>query len=238
MIGAHDMGGMHHPEPVRPTDADWRMAPWELTVQALSQVGRLTHTDWNGHQMRHLVESLPAVDYLTVPYYVRILHALEVMYAERGYFSAEELAQRRREVRDGADPAGYPSAVEPAEVAELASVVDAGLRRNQFVPLADAVRRYAEGDAVRGRTVAHAGHTRIPRYTWGRTGRIVRYVGTHPLPDVAARRGERAPLEPVYQVVFDGRELWGDAAEPGTSVVVELYESYLEPAPAPPKEEP
>ena len=34
----------------------------------------------------------------------------------------------------------------------------------------------------------------------------------------------------VYNVRFDGRELWGDSAEPRQTVSIDLWESYLEPA--------
>jgi nitrile hydratase len=34
----------------------------------------------------------------------------------------------------------------------------------------------------------------------------------------------------LYTVVFDGRELWGPDAEDGTSVSIEAFEPYLEPA--------
>ena len=38
------------------------------------------------------------------------------------------------------------------------------------------------------------------------------------------------PPQPVYSVRFDGRELWGESAEPGHTVAIDLWESYLEPA--------
>ncbi len=49
------------------------------------------------------------------------------------------------------------------------------------------------------------------------------------LPDTNAHHQGEHP-EPVYAVRFDGTELWGASAEPGTSVTVDLFESYLEPA--------
>jgi nitrile hydratase len=33
----------------------------------------------------------------------------------------------------------------------------------------------------------------------------------------------------LYTVGFDGRELWGDDAEPGMTVSVNAFEPYLEP---------
>ena len=34
----------------------------------------------------------------------------------------------------------------------------------------------------------------------------------------------------VYTVVFDGREIWGDDADPTLTVSIDAWESYLEPA--------
>ena len=48
------------------------------------------------------------------------------------------------------------------------------------------------------------------------------------LPDTNAH-GEGECPEHVYSVRFEGRELWGDAAEPATAVHLDLFESYLEP---------
>ena len=41
-------------------------------------------------------------------------------------------------------------------------------------------------------------------------------------------RGENP--QHLYGVRFDGRELWGDTAEPGAAVYLDLWESYLAPA--------
>ena len=73
----------------------------------------------------------------------------------------------------------------------------------------------------------HGGHTRRPRYTWGKRGTIVGVQFAMVLPESSAR-GERRPSEHFYTVEFDGRDLWGDDAEPGTAVRIDLFESYLE----------
>ena len=72
-----------------------------------------------------------------------------------------------------------------------------------------------------------AGHTRRPRYTWGKRGTVVGYHFATVLPERSAR-GEHGAGEHFYTVEFDGRELWGDDAEPGTAVRIDLFESYLE----------
>jgi nitrile hydratase len=53
--------------------------------------------------------------------------------------------------------------------------------------------------------------------------------GCHVYPDTAAL-GDHDHAEWLYTVVFTGRELWGEAADPSISVSIEAFEPYLEPA--------
>ena len=51
---------------------------------------------------------------------------------------------------------------------------------------------------------------------------------------VVSARGRRAaglpaPPEPLYTVAFDGSELWGSTAEPNSTVLADLWDSYLAP---------
>ena len=87
--------------------------------------------------------------------------------------------------------------------------------------------RFAIGDRVAVSAAPAASHTRRPRYTWGKRGTVVGYHFATVLPERSAR-GERGAGEHFYTVEFDGRELWGDDAEPGTAVRIDLFESYLE----------
>jgi nitrile hydratase beta subunit len=91
----------------------------------------------------------------------------------------------------------------------------------------EAPPRFAIGDPVMVSAAPAAGHTRRPRYTWGKRGTVVGYHFATVLPERGAR-SERGASEHFYTVEFDGRELWGDDAEPGTAVRIDLFESYLE----------
>lgn len=88
---------------------------------------------------------------------------------------------------------------------------------------------FAPGDAVRTRNLHRAGHTRLPAYARARRGTVALAHGAWVLPDSNAHARGECP-EHVYAVRFSGEELWGDAAEPGTSICLDLFESYLEPA--------
>jgi nitrile hydratase len=87
--------------------------------------------------------------------------------------------------------------------------------------------RFRVGDPVRTRRLFPSGHCRLPGYARGCRGAIALHQGAWILPDSHAHgRGENP--EHVYAVRFDGRELWGDSAEPSTCVHIDLFESYLE----------
>jgi nitrile hydratase len=90
-----------------------------------------------------------------------------------------------------------------------------------------AAARFAIGDTVRVRNQHPLGHTRAPRYTRGHIGEIVAHDGPEPVPERAAENV--CVAEHVYSVRFESAELWGPAS--GRHVVlVDLWESYLEPA--------
>ncbi len=89
--------------------------------------------------------------------------------------------------------------------------------------------RFAGGEAVRTRNLQPSGHTRLPAYARDKRGEIGHCYGAWVFPDSNAHdRGEDPQL--LYSVRFEGHELWGEAAEPGTYVQLDLFESYLEPA--------
>jgi len=86
--------------------------------------------------------------------------------------------------------------------------------------------RFAVGARVRARVADRDGHTRLPRYARGHTGEVVEVRATWQLPDEAVRGVFGA--EPVYAVRFEAAELWGSGSH---SVILDLWESYLEEAP-------
>ncbi|REJ86107.1 MAG: nitrile hydratase subunit beta [Acidobacteria bacterium] len=91
----------------------------------------------------------------------------------------------------------------------------------------DRAPRFSVGDRVRARHLVRSGHCRLPAYVRGRRGEVVEVHPAYVYPDTsAARLGDHPQY--VYSVLFDGRELWGDEAERGTSVSVDLFEPYLE----------
>jgi nitrile hydratase len=86
---------------------------------------------------------------------------------------------------------------------------------------------FSVGDRVRARDMYVSGHTRLPAYARGRRGIVDGVRGGWVFPDTHAHgRGENP--QHVYGVRFEARELWGQTAESGTMVFLDLFESYLE----------
>ncbi len=91
--------------------------------------------------------------------------------------------------------------------------------------------RFRPAQRVRARNMHPRGHTRLPRYTRGKHGIVVRDHGVFALQDTdtnGQRLGDRP--QPVYMVRFSARELWGDRGSAREAVYVDLWEDYLEPA--------
>ena len=93
----------------------------------------------------------------------------------------------------------------------------------------DTVLKFQPGDRVRVVNRHPHEHTRAPRYARGRVGSIESIAGAEPLPELAA--AHRCEVQHVYRVRFEGTELWGPDGGANDAVYLELWESYLEPAP-------
>src|SRR5207237_9546966 len=154
------------------------------------------------------VERMGPAHYLPGSYYERVLTGVATLLVEKGVVSREELERRA----GGPFPLARPVAQRPT--ADLAPQTRA---------------RFAVGDPVRVRDIHPPGHTRVPRYVRGRRGVVVHVAPAFPFPDASAHRLP-ARAEHTYHVAFEARALWGDAAARNETVVVDLWDGYLEPA--------
>ncbi len=73
-------------------------------------------------------------------------------------------------------------------------------------------------------------HVRTPHYLRGREGAVVRRLGRFPNPEDLAFARPAAEID-LYHVAFRPTALWPDAG--AAEIVVELFEHWLEPLPAP-----
>jgi nitrile hydratase subunit beta len=213
------MGGVHGfgavlPEPDEPVfHANWERRVLALTL-AMGATGQ-----WTLDAARFARENRPPANYLSKSYYQIWLAGLEQLLAERGLVAPGELAAGR--------------SLWPAKAVKrtLAARDTAGLLQRGGPTNREAPRpaRFKVGDRVRAKNMHPVTHTRLPRYVRGHTGTITRLHGCHVLPDSNAH-GHGEDPQWLYTVSFQGRELWGAAADPTVTVSVDAFEPYLEPA--------
>ncbi len=218
MDGIHDMGGMHgfgkvEEEPNEPVFH----AEWEGRCLALNRAMGYTGI-WTIDQTRAGIEELPPDIYLSSSYYKKWALRLENLVVARGLAGTDEIA------------AGH--ALRPGKQLKrklAAADVPNTLSRGSFGRPAQAPARFTPGARVRTKNIHPTTHTRLPRYARGHVGVIEAVRGCHVFPDtVAIGKGENPQW--LYTVLFAGRELWGDDADPSLEVSIEAFEPYLEPA--------
>ncbi len=220
MNGIHDMGGMQCFGRIERDELAWH-EPWEPRVNAVMRAS-IAAGLYNLDEFRWAIERMDPVRYLQSSYYQRWLASVERNLIEKGVLTTQEIEARMAAL--STDPqAPRPTGDDAAVRARLASVP-----RHGAVPVTDAPR-FALGDRVRARNVHPSGHTRLPRYVRGKQGVVTHILYTAPLPDT---NGMGLGPNPgiVYSVRFAARELWGESAETGQTLQIELWESYLEPA--------
>lgn len=213
----HDMGGMHgfgavEPEPNEPVFH----GAWEGRVRAMQRALSATGL-WTIDGFRAAQEDLPALTYIASSYYERWFRALERQAVRHGLVGEDEI-EAGRSLRPG------------VRLNRKLTLEDAKANRyGRFDRLAPAPARFKAGDRVRTRNINPTTHTRLPRYARDKVGAVEAVRGCHVYPDSAAIGAGDDP-QWLYAVVFSGRELWGEEADPSITVSIEAFEPYLDPA--------
>lgn len=223
MNGIHDLGGRHGFGAVtREDDEPAFHARWEARVFAIVAAARPAGAVGNVDQFRHAVERIDPVAYLSHGYYGRWLGGIETLLREAGVIDEADLLARIAAL--GGDPR-RPAAARPQARPDRVGYPPAATGSRREVAVAP---RLQVGDGVRTCATGTSGHTRLPGYARGRCGTVIAWHGGWVLPDSNAHGHGEAP-EHLYTVAFPGDVLWGTQAEPGTSVRLDLFESYLQP---------
>lgn len=224
MTRVHDMGGRFGDGPVVPDagdapvfDQDWHARALAVTL-ASGALGK-----WNIDVSRHARERLSPKDYARFSYYEKWISALADLLVETGVLTLEDL---KGEGNDAPHPLAHKAMAKETVPGVLA-------RGGPADRPSDVKPTFSVGQAVRtvrpaANRLVDGGHTRLPSYVQGAAGRVLMLHGTHVLPDSNAHGLGEAP-EPLYAVVFPASELWADAESPADEVVLDLWQSYLEP---------
>ncbi len=216
--GIHDMGGMHGFGPVVVPGCDEAYEEqWEARAFAMSTiVGIEGLGSGSGRAIR---EEMEPEHYLHASYYERWLWSTEQRLLRKGTISPGEVDAWVERLLAG-EP--VPQRLDPDQTARDRAAI------SEMSPLGAAeTSRFAPGDRVRVTRWRHAGHTRCPRYVRGAEGVVTAVRGTDNLPDIGPYQG---PLEPVYSVSFSSDDLFGESDERRWTVLLDLTETYLEPA--------
>lgn len=224
MTRVHDMGGRFGdgaviPEPETPVfHEDWHARALAVTLAA----GALGQ--WNLDTSRHVRERLSPKDYARFSYYEKWISGLADLLVEKDVLSEADLQGQ-------GDDTEHPLAHLALKAENVANALAKGGPADRP---SDVAVEFAPGDRVRTRRPAAnafvaGGHTRLPAYAAGATGRILRVHGTHILPDANAHGLGEHP-EPLYAVAFDASELWANPEHPRDQVILDLWQSYMEPA--------
>jgi nitrile hydratase beta subunit len=215
--GVHDMGGMMNYGPVVvDTDEPLFHADWERDVfgmfVAMSALGL-----WNSAVARGACESMPPAAYVSATYYEIWLAALEYLVVSENLITAEQLA--------GATSARAERAAPPRRsVRASAAIPGTGFGKVRDV---DSSARFTVGDPVVTRNINPHSHTRLPRYARDKPAVVERVHGAYVFPDAQALRRDEDPHW-LYTIRFNGRDLWGEDADPTLSTSIDAWETYLD----------
>jgi nitrile hydratase subunit beta len=222
MDGAHDMGGMHGfgrvVEPRAELAYHERWEPRVFAIQMLVGIEGLGA----GPGGRPVREEMDPARYLAASYYERWLYSAEQRLLRKGTIKPGEIEAVIQRLEAGESvPAHHDAAMAERILADLRGVYPMDAPPEHV--------RFDRGQRVRVKRMHPAGHTRCPRYVRGAIGVIECLRGADRLPDRAVY-GEKVTPEPVYSVAFDSQELWGPEGEIPWTVLLDLWDSYLEPA--------
>ena len=215
MNSVHDMGGMHGMGPIEyDKDEPVFHEPWEGRAWALVRtMGR-----WGTPRTRNFryeLELIPAADYLRMSYYERFISLMIDRLLRANLVTRSEL---ERGTAESGSPKPAPPPPQAGRAGTAASGVDAHVKP-----------RFKVGQQVRARVINPLGHTRLPRYTRGRLGRIARDHGPFAFQDTDVHGDPLSQIpQHVYTVRFAARELWGAQADPRDGVYVDVWDDHLE----------
>ena len=224
MTRVHDMGGRFGygavlPEPDGAVfEETWHARALALTLAA-GALGR-----WNIDMSRHARERLHPREYARFSYFEKWLAALTNLLVETGVLHDSDLPPCTGE------PTPRPLSARALRANNVDVLFGRGSPTIRECP---GLARFSVGDSVRARRLAGnrlvpGGHTRLPAYAAGACGRVLRHHGCHVFPDSNAHGLGEAP-QPLYAVAFPATELWVNPEHPRDEVVLDLWESYLEP---------
>ena len=208
----HDLGGRQGFGPIPNTAEDdsalfseeWKARIWAIAMMSMTKLSA-DQTGWTLDWYRHVLERLPPDTYLRLDYFEKWILAMMATAVDEGIADVQELFDGRAAGRGFEYDAPTPTKKVPAGSA-----------------------RFKTGDKVIARRDIGTMHTRLLGYVRGRAGVVDSVIGPQPLPDEAAVGTIRD--EQTYLVRFRMADLWPEASGSEDSLLIDMWDSYLEPA--------
>lgn len=203
---------------------------WHAVVFSAMRAGYKAGAIHNSDHFRHSIERIDPERYVSDTYYGRWLGGVESLYVEAGVLTRKELMER----------CAVPMAglrVDPALVGDdwhrddRATAARDSNTKAAF-DVGDMVRTRRPGPPhglVQDSSEDWRGHTRLPEYALDKIGVVIDRHGSWVYPDTSAHGLGEQP-QWLYSVCFASDALYGEAAEPGVEVVLDLFEPYLQSA--------
>lgn len=208
----HDLGGRQGFGPIPNTAEDdsalfseeWKARIWAIAMMSMTKLSA-DRTGWTLDWYRHVLERLPPDTYLRLDYFEKWILAMMATTVDEGIADVQELFDGRAAGRGFEYDAPTPTKKVPAGSA-----------------------RFKTDDKAIARRDIGTMHTRLVGYVRGRVGVIDSVIGPQPLPDEAAVGTIRD--EQTYLVRFHMADLWPEASGSEDSLLIDMWDSYLEPA--------
>ncbi len=172
----------------------------------IDQLPTTFKNDWTWASLRTGAEDMQPFDYLRYRYCEKWLGGISQFFVDRGYITAEELAQKTAHYRASPD-ATLPDQPDTA----LAAQVDAYLQNGDSGYHAlERAARFAKATRCASPTPTPS-ITRLPGYLRNKTGTVdLVYPGAFSYFVSTGVDGIGEPM-PVYRIAFDTADIWGEA---------------------------
>ena len=191
---------------------------WEKDVFAITLALGFSGL-WNLDRSRYARESLEPTDYLQFTYFEKWLAGLINLLGENGI------------IKDGKESGNNfkKSSFRVLEAKNVKKLLHMGgpTKRDSTTEKNFNLGETVSVRANNSNTKVEKGHTRLPDYVKGRTGKVIAYHGSHVFPDANAHFLGESP-EALYSIEFKSQDLWSKCEHVEDTVVVDLWESYLE----------
>lgn len=221
MNGVHDMGGMQgFGSVIREENEPVFHADWERKMRAMVvclDKNKVIKLD----EVRYAIERVRPDYYVSFSYYERWLIALMILLLEKKVLNEAEIEVLKRTFFVGEKQDLLDTLTQLKYSPEKAKHADE--LTSKASPL------FKPGDKIKTKLIHSKAHIRLPGYAKGKCGIVKEIEGDYKLPESNIYT-EQAFKEPVYLVEFEASELWGPCAPVQDKVLIDLWESYLEPA--------